>query len=133
MVGTRSGTTLWRMMDLMELQINIDAVGVDMSEWLTVRETYFERTVKRMRLIDADVLIPKCKETFCEDCISNVTTCLNFIRTIIAAPTIDAVEVVRCKDCKYYVSSHCEIRGKGLYLIRGMNDYCSRAERRSDD
>lgn len=41
-------------------------------------------------------------------------------------------EVVRCKDCKYYtsVTAHCEIRGKGLYLIRGMNDFCSRAERR---
>lgn len=36
------------MMDLMELQINIDAVGADMSEWLTVRETYFERTVRKM-------------------------------------------------------------------------------------
>lgn len=44
-------------------------------------------------------------------------------------------EVIRCKDCKYYtsISAHCEIRGKGLYLIRGMNDFCSRAERKSDE
>lgn len=33
------------MMGIMELQINIDAVGADMSEWLTAREIYFARTV----------------------------------------------------------------------------------------
>ena len=43
-------------------------------------------------------------------------------------------KIIRCKDCKHYtsVTAHCEIRGKGLYLIRGMNDFCSRAERRED-
>ena len=43
-------------------------------------------------------------------------------------------EIIHCKDCKYYtpVTAHCEIRGKGLYLIRGMEDFCSRAERRTD-
>jgi len=44
-------------------------------------------------------------------------------------------EIIHCGDCKYYtpVTAHCEIRGKGLYLIRGMEDFCSRAERRTDD
>lgn len=44
-------------------------------------------------------------------------------------------EIVRCKDCKYYtsVTAQCEIRGKGLYLIRGLDDFCSKAERRSDE
>lgn len=43
-------------------------------------------------------------------------------------------EIIHCGDCKYYtpVTAHCEIRGKGLYLIRGMEDFCSRAERRTD-
>lgn len=43
-------------------------------------------------------------------------------------------EIIRCKECKYYttLNAKCEIRGKGLYLIRGMNDFCSRAERRND-
>lgn len=49
------------------------------------------------------------------------------------APTIDAVEVVRCKDCKF-----CERINVGLFeakcgefdLIRGLNDYCSRGERK---
>lgn len=51
------------------------------------------------------------------------------------ASDCDVVEVVRCEDCKYYtsVTAHCEIRGKGLHLIRGKEDYCSRAERRNDD
>ena len=51
------------------------------------------------------------------------------------ASDCDVVEVVRCEDCEYYnsVTAHCEIRGKGLYLIRGKEDYCSRAKRRNDD
>ncbi len=44
-------------------------------------------------------------------------------------------EIIRCGECKYYtpVTAHCEIKGKGLYLIRGMEDFCSRAERRTDE
>lgn len=44
----------------------------------------------------------------------------------------DLVEVVRCKDCKYYKSvlAHCTIRGDKAFLIRGADDFCSRAERR---
>ena len=41
-------------MGIMALQINMDAVGADMSEWLTVREIYFERTVKRMLMLSLD-------------------------------------------------------------------------------
>lgn len=43
-------------------------------------------------------------------------------------------EIIRCGECKYYtpVMAHCEIRGKGLYLIRGMEDFCSRAERKDE-
>lgn len=44
-------------------------------------------------------------------------------------------EIIRCSECKYYtsVTAQCEIRGKGLYLIRGLDDFCSRAERRTDE
>lgn len=40
-------------------------------------------------------------------------------------------EIIHCRDCKYYtpVTARCEVRGKGLYLIRNMEDFCSRAER----
>ena len=43
--------------------------------------------------------------------------------------------VIRCKDCKHYKSvlAHCTIRGDKAFLIRGANEYCSRAERREQD
>lgn len=75
-----------------------------------------------MRLIDADALINtlnKEKIPFNAD--------INYI--ILNAPTIDAVEVVRCKDCKYY-------EGKNTYcandILATPYDYCSRGERRGE-
>ena len=49
-------------------------------------------------------------------------------------PSADVVEVVRCRNCKHYtsVTAQCDIRGKGLTLIRGEEDFCSRAERRAE-
>ena len=44
-----------------------------------------------MRLIDADVLLD-----------SIFKSCNTTESTIDNAPTIDAVSVVRCKDCKHY-------------------------------
>ena len=53
-----------------------------------------------------------------------------------AAPTVDAVEVVRCKDCKHYeihrpkVLENCERNG---YLIpMKPDDFCCYGERRTD-
>ena len=41
------------------------------------------------------------------------------------APTVDAVEVVRCKDCKYrYSDSWCE------YVDDDDNFYCARGKRK---
>lgn len=56
-----------------------------------------------------------------------------FIDTIKMMPSAQP-EIIRCGECKYYtpVMAHCEIRGKGLYLIRGMEDFCSRAERKDE-
>ena len=48
-------------------------------------------------------------------------------------PTVDAVEVVRCKDCKFYLRAYdCPF---GILAI-GAPDrmgYCFKAERRTDD
>lgn len=55
-----------------------------------------------------------------------------------AQPTIDAVEVVRCKDCKFYEpftydttgKGHClRVKNYGMYL----NDFCSYGERKKND
>lgn len=88
-----------------------------------------------MRLIDADAL----KEVI----YNNLYTITDFFnrqdrgmfwtagieKAIDEAPTIDAVQVVRCKDCKYY-------EGKNTYCANDRlatpDDYCSIGERREE-
>ena len=73
-----------------------------------------------MRLIDANELL---KHKTDHDTIST--------HLIYNAPTIDAVPVIRCKDCKYYTGYEC-IRAKvsNIRVITDENEYCSRAERK---
>ena len=53
------------------------------------------------------------------------------------APTVDAVEVVRCKDCKRFVDNreafvtYCKRELKDLYVK--PNDFCSYGERREGE
>lgn len=50
---------------------------------------------------------------------SDAIDCIN------VTPTADVVEVVRCKDCKYFSEfQHCVILG-----FCEPNEYCSRGER----
>ena len=61
-----------------------------------------------MRLIDADSLIEdlellaKHEESFRQSVILGVA------HTINARSAIDAIEIVRCKDCKYFKTRLCE-------------------------
>lgn len=58
----------------------------------------------------------------------------------IKSPTADVVEVVRCKDCKYYKPQTRSITWNNTtkYCCRGANvkvnedDYCSYGERREE-
>ncbi len=57
------------------------------------------------------------------------------IRSIKDAPTVDAVEVVRCKDCKHRGTDYCifHINGEPAdeELLRKLdNDFCSYGERK---
>ena len=82
-----------------------------------------------MRLIDADKLI--------EDLVKN----RNFYPVLVASaikntPTVDAVEVVRCKDCKYSRicrdnKLECDILYPSLSWVEN-DDYCSYGERKVD-
>lgn len=78
-----------------------------------------------MRLIDADALMKKCNcERNCFDCdfyTDGDSWCQGevFGIKIMQMPTIDAVEVVRCKDCEY---SCDEI--SYLYCSHGVCDGC---------
>lgn len=86
------------------------------------------------RLIDADALKERAirVSTVKEHCYFKAVG----TREIDKAPTIDAVPVVRCKDCKHYeihrpkVLENCERNG---YLIpMKPDDFCSYGERKED-
>ena len=65
----------------------------------------------------------------------------NFMKAITEAPTIDAVEVARCKDCKHYKpqkkSAHWENRtnycNRVVTIKMQPDDFCSYGERKDGD
>ena len=82
-----------------------------------------------MGLIDADALI---KEACAEGAYGYVDA-----EQIADAPTVDAVPVVRCKDCKHYeihkpkVLENCERNG---YIIpMKPDDFCSYGDQKDGD
>ena len=80
-----------------------------------------------MRLIDADAL--KAYGT-------SWKTMMDAYRDINLAPTIDAVPVVRCKDCKFYTArDYIEKTGIWTLATRHLGDdgYCSEGERKESN
>ena len=74
-----------------------------------------EKPSNEKRLIDASALI---KEANADGAYGYVDA-----KQIAEAPTVDVVEVVRCKDCKHrYSDSWCE------YVDDDDNFYCARGE-----
>ena len=51
---------------------------------------------------------------------------------IVDAPTVDAFEVVRCKDCEWRNCLRCYHKRSGMDDLVGENDYCSWGKRRED-
>jgi hypothetical protein len=84
----------------------------------------------RMRLIDADALIKKYDLHIVIGAGDNI--CID-IADIAKAPTVDAVEVVRCKDCRFYskytVSCSFVTADANWY----EDDFCSYGERTCHD
>lgn len=95
-----------------------------------------------MRLIDSDVL----KELIANHVypVSDVFNSRDYgmfwtggiEKAIDDTPTVDAVEVVRCKDCKHYYADpwgygNCVFEG-GVSRRTKDSDYCSWGERRED-
>ena len=85
-----------------------------------------------MRLIDANKLgLTDFEILMCDgDYKEALKLVLSKIRN---APTVDAVPVVRCKDCTYYDHSYegdfCSSTGAGM----DEDGYCSDGERREDN
>ena len=77
-----------------------------------------------MRLIDADALLAEYDRQH-EGAPGKAR------KLIEDAPTVDAVEVVRCKDCKYLMFSDCYGEcGKGHMGVVRPYDFCSYGERK---
>lgn len=87
-----------------------------------------------MRLIDADAL----REDWLQNGENEYVYDANaFLESIDDAPTVDAVEVVHCEDCKYYSRGICwneNITGNcDCDLEKEPNGYCDWGERRDGD
>ena len=87
-----------------------------------------------MRLIDAD----RAMEIVCNQGIAhpNAYHLTNYAMLILQeAPTVDAVEVVRCKDCKYGEVDNADLHDQYLCHISGSdwncgNHFCSYGKRK---
>ena len=88
------------------------------------------------RLIDAEHL--KKRATDWEgDCWDNYAQSTeDFLEYIDNEPTVDAVEIVRCKDCRWCHAGYCEMADDlipwGFDHYEWENFYCAWAERRED-
>ena len=91
-----------------------------------------------MRLIDADKFEVY---TWVNKSSDYVDGDQSILEAIDIAPTVDAVEIVRCRDCKHYMpqkkSAHWENRANYCNrLVRikvRPNDFCSYGERKDGD
>ena len=84
-----------------------------------------------MRLIDADRAMEIVRDKGIAH--PNAYHLTNYATLILReAPTVDAVEVVRCRECKYHEDTnvagfeHCCLIGKTVRY----NDFCSYGERK---
>lgn len=86
-----------------------------------------------MRLIDADALVfdGHITEDRIDDGIPHkLTRAYMLAEQIERAPTIDAIPVVRCKDCKYFIRADYYTECDKVLRVVFPDDYCSRGERR---
>lgn len=87
------------------------------------------------RYIDADALIEACEqwkepiEHDAQDVSWNhgIDACINEIKH--HAPTVNAAEVVQCKDCKKYMTIHCTCDGCCI----SDEWYCADGERKEQE
>ena len=86
-----------------------------------------------MRLIDADVLKDnmRFRGAMIDDNHLMYVPWADVSKSIDNAPTVDAVPVVRCEDCKWFYLGDCE------WLLRpqinNIEWFCPRGERRQED
>ena len=98
-----------------------------------------------MRLIDAELLLDDMKKELEkaseEDLTSDeamviMTSAIALKDFVTRQPTVDAVPVVRCKDCRHCdpANRHCDhCLGTALPLARKADDFCSYGEKMDGD
>ena len=90
------------------------------------------------RLIDANAIEAKIERNFRRLVASqnkpDLAAALSYVGDlIIEVPTVDAVEVVRCKDCKHWTMGYCNNFAYYDYEpTTNEDDFCSYGERRND-
>ena len=86
-----------------------------------------------MRLIDADALIDDIDKMWDMDSVDDITasTVLKQVKTDIKnMPTVDAVPVIRCENCRHFDGDRfCDLINQAGWHD---NDFCSYAERRQE-
>ena len=93
------------------------------------------------RLIDAEAIARKLKNAHCAECnIVRKIQCsacwVEEVLELLEGDTADAVEVVRCKDCKHFsrgmAVGRCK-RDPEPFVPVPYNNYCGFGERRGDN
>lgn len=89
-----------------------------------------------MRVIDADGLHRRIV-AFCTGCSTTYLTVENIVMMINQADTVDAVPVVRCRDCVYAQSAKINKKGFRICPASHMeitdDDFCSYGERKNGE
>lgn len=96
-----------------------------------------------MRLIDADALTIDLFKKAMDDAFltGNADMHRLLIQVIAHYPTIDAVPIIRCKDCRFWDWMPASTATPDYHLCRRPfqkiamteHDFCSKAERKDDD
>ena len=103
-----------------------------------------EKTTSKKRLIDADELLNEFLKRYTErERNRNLVFAAceikqDFADMISDFPTVDAMEVVRCRECKHRGTDDCIFHIKGEpadeeLLLKLDNDFCSYGERKEGD
>lgn len=89
----------------------------------------------KKRLIDANAHIAEVCKSCGHGCELDKECCI-LVDDLMAAPTVDAVEVVRCEKCYYWDKATVNSKGFLICPASGMditpNDFCSYGERKDD-
>ena len=95
-----------------------------------IEDLEYDAELDARALDDTDLLLGRNRELvqFDKDCKQNAVDMLK------KAATVDAVPVIRCKDCKFLrlTGTVWKCQNRLVMMLCEPNDYCSRAERKEE-